>query len=115
VSRVAGLSGNLKLKTKDSKQQFSKEISDFIEEYEFDKALSFVWSNIAKADKLINKREVWNLKGKEKEKILTELADQVRQIGHDLKPFLPETANKIEKQFRGPNIKIKKPLFPRLK
>jgi methionyl-tRNA synthetase len=125
VARVAGLSKNLKLNTrpqddqplaeKNSKQQFSKEVSSYIEKYKFDKALSFIWNNIAKADKLINQKEVWNLKGKDKKDVLTKLVKQIRQIGHDLKPFLPDTADKIEKQFVEVKVNPKKLLFPRLK
>lgn len=35
-------------------------------------------------------------------------------IASDLKPFLPETAEKIEEQFKGPKIVSKEPLFPRI-
>ena len=61
------------------------------------------------------KEDVLNLKGKVKDKVLVELVERVRQIATDLRPFLPETAEKIEKQFKGPTIKSQKPLFPRLR
>jgi methionyl-tRNA synthetase len=58
---------------------------------------------------------VWLQKGKEKEDALLFLIHKIRQIAFDLKPFLPETSDKIEKQFKGPKIKTENPLFPRLK
>ena len=74
-----------------------------------------VWNEIKKADIIINEKEAWKLKGKEKEKVVTELVAKIRQIAVDLKPFLPETAEKIEKQFKDPQIKSEKALFPRLR
>lgn len=114
VGRVAGLSKNLVFK-KSALAQFSKNVSKYLERYEPDKALEYIWGKIKEADVLINEKEVWNLKGKEKEKILSFLVNRLKQITIDLKPFLPETAEKIEKQFKGPKIKSAKPLFPRLR
>ncbi|OGM09068.1 methionine--tRNA ligase [Candidatus Woesebacteria bacterium RBG_16_34_12] len=114
IARVAGLAKNLKLNAKSFKLGFSKEVANNIEKYNQDKALEFVWDEIKKTDVLINEKQVWNLKGKEKEKVLRDLVKRIRQIAYDLKPFLPETSEKIEKQFKGPNIKSQKPLFPRL-
>jgi len=45
---------------------------------------------------------------------LKKLVNEIRQINGALKPFLPETTEKIEKQFAGPKIKSEKPLFPRI-
>jgi methionyl-tRNA synthetase len=46
---------------------------------------------------------------------LEKLVREIRQISFNLQPFLPKTAEKIEKQFEGPKIKSEKPLFPRIK
>ncbi|KKQ97280.1 MAG: Methionyl-tRNA synthetase [Candidatus Woesebacteria bacterium GW2011_GWB1_39_12] len=115
VARVAGLSERSEFTTsKPKKLSFSKEVVKAIEKYEVDKALELIWGEIKKADVFINERGVWNLKGKQKEAALTYLINRIRQVASDLKPFLPETAEKIEKQFKGPKIKSEKPLFPRL-
>ena len=86
-----------------------------LENFEFDKALELVWNRIRKADKLINEREVWKLEGNEKKEVLVGLVGEIRQIGVDLQPFLPETAEKIIKQFKGPKIVRGENLFERLK
>jgi len=116
VARVAGLfeKSNFKV-SKSKKLTFSKAVKNSIENYRPDQALSFIFSQIKKADVFINKRGVWNLSGEQKKAALANLVNSVRQIAFDLKPFLPETAEKIERQFKGPNIKSEKPLFPRLK
>jgi hypothetical protein len=41
------------------------------------------------------------------------LSKQIRTIAHNLQPFLPETSEKILKQFSG-KIKAGQPLFPRI-
>ena len=115
VARVAGLTKNSKFQIPNSKLEFSKNIGKNIENYQLNLALETIWKEIKKADVLINEKEVWNLKGKVKDKVLVELVERVRQIATDLRPFLPETAEKIEKQFKGPTIKSQKPLFPRLR
>jgi len=38
----------------------------------------------------------------------------LRALAIKLRPFLPETAKKIEEQFKGPKITSQKPLFPRI-
>ena len=124
ISRVAGLAKTTNCKLIYLNQgkenyflhnQLSKEVKRYIESYEFDKALDFIWNMIRKANIFINERGVWNLKGEQKAASLTNLINQTHKIANNLKPFLPDTANRILEQFKGPKIKAKKPLFPRLK
>ena len=115
VSRVVGLAKKPMVNGQWSMvNTFSKEVEEAIESYEFNEALAHIWSEIRDADVLINKREAWKLKGKELEIVLNDLVGRIKQIAFDLKPFLPETSRRIEKQFGGDRIKSAKPLFPRL-
>ncbi len=114
VARVAAMAQKDELTIKTKKPESNLNVGLEINLYRFTKALALIWNEIKKVDVLINEKEVWNLKGNEKQKILTDLVNRVRQIAVDLKPFLPETADKIEKQFKGPKIKSQKPLFPRI-
>lgn len=116
VARVATMAEGVGLEVeKDSGQaRMTKGVEERLARFEFDKALGVVWGKIREADKLINEKEVWKLKGEEKKKILRELVGIIRQIGVDLKPFLPETAEKIMKQFGGEKIVRGKNLFERL-
>lgn len=115
IARVAGLSQNTEHITLNTKKQgFSKEVAEAIENYQIDKALIFIWDQIRNADVFINKRAVWTLKGEQKKAAVTNLKKRVRQIAYDIKPFLPKTSEKIEKQFSGSKVKPEKPLFPRL-
>ncbi len=113
VSRIAGLTKNFPFKaSKNKKRKISPDVRKHIENYQLDRALENIWRKIKQADTFINERGVWNLNPSQKKAALQNLVERIRQIAFDLKPFLPKTSEKIEKQFAGPEIKISKPLFP---
>ena len=114
VARVAKLCETSGLEFTKSRVDLYKEVEKYLEEFRFDLALKFIWEKVTNADQLINNEEPWNLSGKKLKEVLGKLVFQIRQVVYNLKPFLPETSEKIEKQFKGPKIKSEKPLFPRL-
>ncbi len=97
-----------------------------LDNYKFNEALGEVWKKIAELDKFIDAEKPWELtkcqcvnvsmcQGNDGlERILSRLVDGVREIAVLLEPFLPETSQKIQKQFAGPRIKSSELLFPRL-
>lgn len=116
VSRVAklcetsGFDFNIK-----AKNEFSEPVKKHLEEYRFDETLKKVWENVTKANQTINETKPWELKGEALKNNLSNLVEIINSIVVDLKPFLPQTAEKIENQFKGPKITSKEPLFPRIK
>lgn len=114
VSRVAKLCENSDLAFPASEVNLFKEVKENLNEFRFDFALKFIWEKISKFDQFINETKVWEQKGENLEKILQELVIGIRQIAFNLEPFLPEAAEKIEKQFAGPKIKSSTSLFPRI-
>jgi len=113
VARVAKMAETEPFET-NTTHQLSPALTKHLNNYRFDLALTTIWENISQSDKLINKEEVWQLKGQQKHTTLTTLINQIRQIAVDLQPFLPETSEKILRQFQEPTIKSAEPLFPRL-
>jgi len=94
-------------------EQYSEALNNF----RFNDALSFVWVKIEELDKYINNEKPWELQKNNDRRlkdVLSHAVDQILEIAVLLEPFLPETAEKIEKQFKGPKIISSKPLFPRL-
>ena len=92
---------------------YTKSMDDF----RFNDALTFVWQKIASLDKFINEEKPWELVKHDTQKaqsVLAHCVDQIQEIAILLTPFLPETAYQISEQFKGPEIKAQKPLFPRL-
>jgi methionyl-tRNA synthetase len=118
VSRVAKLCESSIINHQSSiislKDKKFQEYNKNLEEFRFNDVLAFIWEKISQADKDIDSHHPWNLKGKELEKVLQPLVEKIQEIAFLLKPFIPETAEKIEKQFAGPKIKSEKPLFPRI-
>lgn len=95
-------------------REMSQEVTLELDSYQFDKALKLIWENIKACDTLINQREVWKLNAAEKKEVLTDLAKRIRQIGVDLQPFMPETAEKIMAIFGKKEITRGENLFNRL-
>ena len=116
VSRVAKLCENSGLEFPKGKPlQLDFRVDEALGKYRFDEGLKKVFELfVSGLDSSINAKEPWRLKGKELEKFLTEAISVIRSLAFNLRPFLPETAEKIEEQFSGPKIKSEKPLFPRL-
>ncbi len=113
VARVAKLCQQHNITVKNNSNYLSQEIVNSIQEYELNEALFFIWSQISQADKQINQQKPWELSENKVKGILEDLVGQIRQIAHNLKPFLPETAEKILTQFSG-QIKSAPSLFPRI-
>lgn len=115
VARIAKLAKLNYVKTEATKiNSFDKLVAEALIQYRFDWALEEIWKRISAHDVQINKHELWK-DTQNKLHILVDIIEGIRQIAFDLKPFLPETAEKIEHQFKGPKIKPGEPLFPRLK
>ena len=98
--------------------------SQALSEFRFNDALSFVWQKIKELDGFIDQEKPWELlrtqnsrlaaKRAKLKTVLSHAVDQIQEISALLEPFLPETAKKIQDQFKGPKIISQKPLFPRL-
>lgn len=115
VARVAKLCEKSGINFKATKGQIYPQVKKSLDKFLFDDTLSFIWQEkIAGCDKAIDREKPWQLKGRRLEIVLQKLVGEIRQIAFNLKPFLPETAEKIEKQFKRPKIKSEKLLFPRI-
>lgn len=114
ASRVAKLCETSKLQVETStKQSLDPEITRILETYQFNLALQAIWKKIDAQNLRIDREKLWeNTQGKHK--TLAEIVADIRWIATNLQPFLPETAEKIETQFKDPEIKSAAPLFPRL-
>lgn len=87
-----------------------------LESYQFDETLTGIWEQIRSLDRYINTEEPWKITEEKKlDTVLQKAIDKIFQIAYLLKPFLPETAEKIIQQFNSKSIVSQKPLFPRMK
>jgi len=99
VARVSGLvekNGIEKCENKLIKKLKLKEIERIIEDFELDKALSEIFAFIDVCNEYVQNKKPWETKDK---KVLYELVDSIKAIGILLWPFIPETSEKISKEF----------------
>ena len=98
VSRVSTLAekyGLEETKPIDSKKIF-KQVGNYIENLELDKALNEIFAFIDKCNEHIQDKKPWETKDK---KVLYELTNAIKDIAILLSPFIPETSEKIGKTF----------------
>ncbi len=113
AARVAKLAENNKLTFEDTHPSLDPDVANFMEKFQFNVALESQWQEIAKADRLLNDKKPWKLSSEEANPILVDIIKKIRTIAFSIQPFLPETSEKILKQFSG-EIKSSAPLFPRI-
>ena len=116
VARVAKLATNVQCPMSNAKYEdiYKGNYKKAIEEYQLHDALSIIWETIKATDQYINDKKPWTLSGEELQKTLVPAIENIRSVAMQLQPFLPETANTILKQFKGPTIQSQPPLFPRI-
>ena len=88
-----------------------------MEEFKFNEAIGVIWRKISELDRYINQEKPWKLIETDKQKvgsILAHCIKQIQEVGFLLKPFMPETSDKILNQFKESKIKTGQPLFPRI-
>jgi len=114
VSRVAALVeryGIKKTENKLIKKLKLKEIEKHFENYQIDRALNEIFAFIDICNEYVQKNELW-ISGDRK--ILYELVESIKEIAKLLYPFIPETSEKITKQFSAKNIKKGEILFKKI-
>lgn len=89
--------------------EFKEYLHEKIDEFRFDSAVEYIWAKIAELDEEIQIKRPWESKDEE---VIKNLVFKVYRIGQMVKPFMPETSEKILAAIR----ENKKPenLFPRL-
>ncbi len=93
------------------------EAGKLIEEFRFHEALQKIWEAVAWANQYIDETKPWDLAKTDQagvEKILSELASQIKEVTYFLAPFMPVVADEIRKVFESDNILKMAPLFPRI-
>ncbi len=117
VSRVAKLAEKCKFQAPNPKSQinFNNQIINYLNEFRFDEALKEIWVWVSEIDKKIEVDKPWTLKGDELKEVLGVYVEKIRIVADALRPFMPDTAGKILKQFEAPVIKSFEPMFPRIK
>lgn len=121
ISRTARLCEGIQFdaiaqEDEDFNKKFSEEYQQRMETYAFVEILEDIWTKIRSLDKYFNETEIWTLKDSPEalQEALKPVIQGLVDIGWELEPFMPETAEKIRKQFAGSLIASAEPYFRRL-
>ena len=121
VSRVSGLieKNGVELTPNGVPREISKEIptrgkkiEKLFENYELDKVLNEIFAFIDICNEYVQNKKPWETGDK---KVLFELKECILEIGKWLVPFIPESAEKIIKQFSAKKIIKANVLFEKIK
>jgi methionyl-tRNA synthetase len=115
VARVAKLAekNHISADLSTKPESIDEEINKLLGDFKFNDAINTIWAWVTTANQKINQEKPWELTEEKAVPILKDLIDTMQKIAYNLQPFLPETAEKIQKQFSN-EIKAGKPLFPRI-
>ncbi len=118
VSRTANMLEKNEIEVDIKESSDEKLENDFkakMDIYRFDEAMSVLWDKIHESDEFLSSKAPWKMTDKEEIKEVLQIVSQnVLNIAHHLKPFLPEVADKIISQYSEKQIKKGEPLFPRI-
>ena len=100
ISRVSTLAETYGLQKTPIKflksEKLKRTVSEYIDNFEFDKALNAIFSFIDECNEFVQKNKPWETKDK---KVLYELVNAIKDFSILLSPFIPETSEKIAKTF----------------
>jgi methionyl-tRNA synthetase len=114
VSRLSALAQKNKVAVKKTEAKFYPEVEEALENCDTARALSFIF--LEKLDKLnafLNEKKPWALDQDQARVVIEECIEKLQEVVFNLGPFLPDTAEKIEKIFDG-KAEIAGVLFPKI-
>ncbi len=95
-----------------------KKFHEHIVQYKFDQALQLIFAAFTILNQQVDEKKPWTLakegRMKELEVCLGEWLSHISVLAELLKPFMPETAERILERVGGEKIIVGEPLFPRL-
>ncbi len=115
VSRLTNLGekDNLIIPLHESNKNYAPATSQLFDNFQFNAILDNIWKDVKNLNKKIDDFAPWKKSSTERHDFLLQCFNALKNIGWQLLPFLPDTAEKIQKASTG-TIKKIAPMFPRL-
>ncbi len=113
IARIAKLAEKNGYESKTIKPALFTDLKNHLDNFRFDFAIEVLWQKIKGLDVEIDKAEPWKLGEKELKEFLDKIIPEIQNLAFNLQPFLPETAERILKQFSG-KVVSQPSLFPRI-
>ncbi len=115
IARVAKLAEkNDIIISSNAQVPITQDFFSIVDQYKFNTAMEKIWEYIKLLDIKINFDEPWKVEKDKARELLSIYIEDIQKIAYSLRIFLPETAEIISEQFKGPKIISQKPLFPRI-
>lgn len=89
-------------------------VADAFLRFRPDEAVGFVWERVAELDRLINADEPWKLDDTALKAALGTYIPRLLGLARDMKPYIPDTAEKLTRVFTAQNISKPESLFARI-
>ena len=99
----------------EEKFEFPKEFTEYLEKFELNKAMDFIWRKIGEMDSYIQKNQPFKVVKEnraEGERMISYLVSELNAIADLLQIFIPDTSKNIKKAIKE-NKMPEKALFPR--
>lgn len=112
VARVAKLCEKYNIIAPPPPTEFDKKVEEFIKVFKLGAALATLDGYITAVNEFLSEHKPWE-DGADAKRVVEVSVEKLLLIAFNLSPFLPETSEKILKQFSG-EIKSSTPLFPRI-
>lgn len=87
--------GNKKSKMESEMDNFWKKYEEAVNSYRLNEAMNEVRKLIGACDEYIEEKKPWKLEGEEKEEAIYGLLESLRHVAWMIRPFMPETSDKI--------------------
>ncbi|MDO4978571.1 MAG: methionine--tRNA ligase [Candidatus Saccharibacteria bacterium] len=118
VQRLAAMSKKNEVKGQEAFEPiYDGEYKNFMDNYEYTKAMDYVWSKVQDVNKHIEETKPWMVAKEDPataKKLLEDLDRELLQVNYLLKPFLPDATSKVEDIFVTSDIiEPGTPLFPK--
>lgn len=100
---------------REEKFEFPEEFIEYLEKFELNKAMDFIWQKIGEADLYIQNNQPFKVIKENKEegkRMITHLTRELSEISQLLKIFMPNTSQNIQKAIASNKVP-EKSLFPR--
>ncbi len=89
--------------------------NNYINDFSLNEALVIIWHLIDICDEYIEKNKPWQMEGEDKAKVIYNLLESLRRIAWMIRPFMPETSDKIFAQLfadgKERNLELSKTLI----
>lgn len=98
-----------------SDEELIKTYNDSMAVLRLDEGLKILWQKISASDEWLSEKKPWKMEDQDEiRKTLEPIAQNILNIAGLLSPFMPETSEKIIRQFSAGLVKKTESLFPRL-